>query len=145
MPAGRPSKYPKGEALQALCEQILTLASEGKSLAQISARVDIPRSTMQSWAEEHAQFSATLTRAKELEQCWWEDQAQNGLTADRFNSAVWSKSVSARFKGEYTDRTALEHTSPDGTMSPQGNQQALDELTRRLDSIAKPSGSGEGS
>ena len=136
MPAGRPSKYPKGEALEALCEQILTLASEGKSLAQISARVDIPRSTMQSWAEEHPRFSATLTRAKELEQSWWEDQAQNGLTADKFNSAVWAKSVSARFKNKYTERTALEHTSPDGSMSPQADQGALDAIHSRLDSLA---------
>jgi hypothetical protein len=118
MPGGRPSKYPEGdEERRQLHQSILDLARAGKGLAQISAEIDVPRTTMLSWGDQHEEFSTTLTRAKELEQAWWEDQAQMGLTADRFNAALWSKSVSARFKQEYTERVQNDHTSSDGSMS----------------------------
>jgi hypothetical protein len=140
MPAGRPSTYPKGEELSLLIEQALDLARAGKSLAQISAIIDIPRTTMLSWADVHPEFSTTLTRAKELEQAWWEDQAQIGMTADKFNATVWSKSVSARFKSEYTERVQQDLTSTDGSMSPKATDaDALDAINRRLDSIAAAS------
>jgi hypothetical protein len=32
------------------------------------------------------------------------------LTADKFNSALWQKSVSARFRSEYTERQQVEQT-----------------------------------
>lgn len=99
MPAGRPSKYDP-----AYCEKVIELGREGKSQVQIAVALDIPRQTMQSWADQHLEFSAALTRAKECEQAWWEEQGMKGLTADKFNSAVWSKSMSARFRDEYTER-----------------------------------------
>jgi hypothetical protein len=105
MPAGRPSTYDP-----AIIPELLEHAAQGRSLAQISARLDIPRTTMISWGEEHPEFSTALTRAKELEQAWWEDVGQSGLTADKFNSALWQKSVSARFRNEYTERMQQEHT-----------------------------------
>lgn len=133
MPAGRPSKYPEGdEERRRLFSDILEHAECGKSLAQISARVDIPRSTLQSWADQHEEFSAVLTRAKELEQAWWEDQAQIGLTADKFNAAVWSKSMSSRFRGDYTDKQIIDATSSDGSMSPKA---ALDASKLSADTL----------
>lgn len=102
MPAGRPSKYPKGRALDRLIDDILGYAKQGKSLVQISARVDIPRSTMLLWGDEHPEFLTALTRAKELEQAWWEDVGQqdklNGL-----HPVAWKKSVEARFRKDYTE------------------------------------------
>ena len=102
MPAGRPSKYPKGKALDRLMDDILAHAKQGKSLVQISARVDIPRSTLLFWGDEHPEFLTTLTRAKELEQAWWEDVGQqdklNGL-----HPVAWKKSVEARFRKDYTE------------------------------------------
>jgi hypothetical protein len=91
---------------------MLELAAAGKSLAQISARLDIPRTTLISWGEQHDEFSTALMRAKELEQNWWEDQAQENLTADKFNAPVWKKSMEARFRNDYTDRQ--EVTGKDG-------------------------------
>jgi hypothetical protein len=122
MPAGRPSTYPQGdEEKRRLFTDILQLAQAGKSLAQISAQIDIPRTTMITWGDEHEEFSTVLTRAKELEQAWWEDQAQLGLTADKFNAAVWSKSVTSRFRGEYAEKREVDLTSSDGSMTPRGD------------------------
>jgi hypothetical protein len=105
MPAGRPSTYPQtDEEVRELCERVIALGSEGRSEVQISARIDIPRSTMWSWAKEHPEFSAALTRAKELEQDWWETKGQSSLEVKEFNANLWNKSMSARFKSEYGDK-----------------------------------------
>jgi hypothetical protein len=108
-PRGRPSTYDP-----AYCERVLELGKQGLSLEQISAEIDIPRSTMQSWATVHSDFSAALTRAKELEQAWWERIGQTALFADKFQAAVWSKSMSARFREKYTEKVVQEQTGKDG-------------------------------
>lgn len=99
MPAGRPSKYKPD-----YCEQVIKLGKEGKSQVQIACALDVPRTTMLSWADEHEEFSTALTRAKECEQAWWEAAAQNGTAQTLIGPAVWGKSVAARFRDEYTDR-----------------------------------------
>lgn len=109
MPAGRPSKYDP-----ALCERVIELGREGKSYEQISASIDVDRATMNRWAEAHPEFRTALTRAKELEHAWWEEVGQQALFADKFQNAVWSKSMSARFRDKYTEKQQLEHTGAEG-------------------------------
>jgi hypothetical protein len=144
MPGGRPSTYPEGdEERRRLFTDILRLAQAGKSLAQISAQVDIPRTTMITWGDEHEEFSTVLTRAKELEQAWWEDQAQLGLTADRFNAAVWSKSVTSRFRGEYAEKREVDLTSSDGSMTPRGDvEETRAAIKSKLAGVTAPRGAG---
>lgn len=109
MPAGRPSTYDP-----AYCASVEELGAQGKSYEQISAEIDVPRSTMDSWSKAHPEFSAALTRAKELEQAWWENTGQSALFADKFQAAVWSKSMSSRFREKYTDKVQQELTGKDG-------------------------------
>lgn len=105
---GRPPLYPDTEEeRQELCDRVIALGSEGKSEVQISAAIEVPRTTMRSWAEQHEAFSSALTRAKELEQVWWETQAQNNLTNKEFNANLWNKSMSARFKSDYGDKLSV--------------------------------------
>lgn len=108
-PRGRPSTYDP-----AYCARVMDLAKDGLSLEQISAEIDIPRTTMLSWADVHPEFSTALTRAKELEQAWWERIGQTALFADKFQAAVWSKSMSARFREKYTEKVLQEQTGKDG-------------------------------
>lgn len=105
MPGGRPSKYDP-----AYCEQVVELGKQGKSPVQIACALDVSRVTMLGWAEKHPAFSTALTRAKELEQDWWENVAQTALFADKFQASVWAKSMSARFRNDYTEKVTQEHT-----------------------------------
>jgi hypothetical protein len=112
---GRPSAYPgTEEALAALAERILALADAGKSITQISADLNVPRQTLQNWARDHEEFAAILTRARELELAWWENKGQECLGNREFNSALWMKSMSARFKGDYGEKIQTELTGKDG-------------------------------
>lgn len=118
MPAGRPTKY-KAE----FCETIIELGKAGKSVMQMAAGIGVTSQTVYEWAKEKPEFSDALTRARELQQCWWEEIGQNGLFGDekgrQLNTALWSRSMAARFPKDYTERRNNNHTSDDGSMSPQ--------------------------
>ncbi len=133
---GRPSAYPETQkALVDLAERILALADDGKSITQISADLNVPRQTLQNWARDHEEFAAILararelelprrplawpylrqySRARELELAWWESKGQENLGSREFNAALWMKSVSARFKGDYGEKIQTELTGKDG-------------------------------
>jgi hypothetical protein len=108
-PRGRPSKYDP-----AYCDRVMELGSQGLSYEQISAQIGADRATMNRWADVHPEFRTALTRAKELEQAWWERVGQTALFADKFQAAVWSKSMSARFREKYTDKVSQEISGPNG-------------------------------
>jgi hypothetical protein len=86
-----------------ICAKIVDLGTAGKSLVQISCIIDIPRTTLLRWGDEHPEFRTALSRAKEAEQAWWENQAQNNLENREFNANLWNKCVSARFREDYGD------------------------------------------
>lgn len=102
---GRPTSFKA-----AYCEDVVTLGKEGKSLAQMCAHFDISRQTIDNWAAAHPEFLEALSRAKAHAQAWWEDQGVVGMTADKFNAAVWKKSMEARFREDYTERQQIDHS-----------------------------------
>ena len=104
MPGGRPSLY-KPE----YCEQVIEHGKQGLSEVEIACAMDITRTTMRSWADQHPEFSSALTRAKEFEQAWFEKVGREALFADKFNAPVWKKSVEARFRDDYTERKEVEN------------------------------------
>lgn len=106
-PVGRPSLY-KPE----YCEKVLELGRQGCSPAEIASHFDVDRVTLIDWANANEDFSTALTRAKIHEQAWWEKAGKAGMVADRFNAQVWTKSVAARFREDYTERKEL--TGADG-------------------------------
>jgi hypothetical protein len=105
-PMGRPSLY-----RPEYCSQVIELGKLGYSEVQISAELDVPRTTMRSWAEKHHEFSSALARAKELEQAFWEHMGMDNIKERQFQSSVWAKSMQARFRHDYTERREVEQTT----------------------------------
>jgi hypothetical protein len=99
---GRPSLY-KPE----YCQKVIDLGKQGFSPAEIAADLDVDRVTLRDWAGKYEEFSTALTRAKNFEQSWWEKRGRESLDAKNFQSSVWSKSMTARFKEDYTERREL--------------------------------------
>jgi hypothetical protein len=106
---GRPTDYDP-----AFCEQVIAWGREGRSHAQIAARLDVARSTLYLWRDQHPEFSDALTRARDFAQNWWEDKGQEGLTIPGFSAPLWAKQVSCRFREDYTDTSKHELTGKDG-------------------------------
>ena len=107
-PVGRPSSY-KPE----YCDIVIAYGREGCSPAEIASRLDIDRTTLYDWGNHHEDFSTALKKAKTHEQEWWEKQGKIGLTSGKFNATVWTKSMQARFREDYTERTEI--TGKDGS------------------------------
>ena len=74
---GRPTKY-RPEYCEALVEHMAT----GASVASFAAEIDVARSTINEWADQHREFSDALSRGKAKCAAWWErvgrDSAQDG-------------------------------------------------------------------
>lgn len=96
------------------CDLVVDLGKQGKSVVQMACAIDVVRSTLYEWCKDHPEFSDAFTRAKQLSQDWWETQAQCGLTADRFNAQLWSRSMAARFPEDYQERKGVELSGPGG-------------------------------
>jgi len=108
-------------------------------MSEMAEACDVHRSTMDEWAGAHPEFSEALTRAKQKAQAWFEREGRVGLTADKFNSALWSKQMSARHREEYTERKEL--TGADGgAIKTEETGQAAAKLATLLSGIAERSG-----
>ena len=98
-PVGRPSLY-----RPEYCEKVIELGRAGCSPAEIASDLNVDRATLIRWTDEHEEFRTALTRAKVHEQAWWEKAGKSGMIADKFNAAVWTKSVTARFRDDYSEK-----------------------------------------
>jgi len=143
---GRPSTYPETpEGREALCAQIIALGAEGKSQAQISAEIGVPRATMYRWAKEHDDFRAAISRAKDLELAWWEEQARANLGDRNFNAALWQKSMAGRFPSDYSTKVTAEVSGPGGGSIPieYDFQKARERVRAKLEALAKQHGAND--
>lgn len=104
-PVGRPSKYDAK-----FCDTVIEVGEEGGWLSEMAEACDVCRATMDVWAAAHPEFLEALTRAKQKAQAWFERQGRLGLTAERFNSALWAKQMSARHRAEYSDKLDMNVT-----------------------------------
>jgi Helix-turn-helix domain of resolvase len=95
---GRPSIYHPG-----MCEEVVRLGADGYSPAQIAAHYSVTRTTLYHWADQYPEFLTALKIAKEYEQAWWELAGREGMYSDKFNAAIWRKSMEARFRQDYTE------------------------------------------
>ena len=132
-PGGRPTKY-----RPEYCETVIEVGSRGGWLCEMAEACDVVRSQMDVWAEAHPEFSEALTRAKQKAQAWFEEKGREGLTAERFNSSLWAKQMSARHRDEYTDRKEL--SGPGGAPIRTEEVGGVAKLTDFLGKIAERSG-----
>ena len=83
---GRPSKYtPKIQALaDGYLEKYIELGHTVPSAAGLSIALDVSRSTIQLWGEQHSEFSVTLGKIMAVQEI---KLLSCGLTGD-FNSTI---------------------------------------------------------
>lgn len=104
MAGGRPTSYDP-----AFCERVLELGEQGASYVEIAHELGVVRQTLHNWEDAHPEFLDAITRAREASQVWWEKQGRAGLTAERFNASVWSRSMAARFPDDWRESKQVEH------------------------------------
>jgi transcriptional regulator with XRE-family HTH domain len=107
-PVGRPTDY-----RPEFCEQIIEFGKKGYSESQVAAEFGVTRKTLNNWEAEHPDFLYSSGVYRELAQSWWESLAQNQMLAPTpgFSSGLWSKSMAARFRDDYTERSKTDITT----------------------------------
>ena len=111
-----------------LCEEVIELGKLGKSKAQIAAALNCSRMSIDRFCADHQEFCDAMAHARDLAMSWWEDQAQTGMwqssNGDKLNPQLWSRSMAARFPDDYREKSAVDLTSSDGTMSDSASRTA---------------------
>ena len=107
---GRPTKY-----LPQYCDDVIRMGSEGYSVVEMCAEVGVSRNTLEvEWPQVHPDFSQALASARLASQAWWEGQGRKGILADRFQAALYSRSMAARFPADWRETKNSEITGKDG-------------------------------
>lgn len=101
-PVGRPSLYDP-----AFCEKVIEWGKIGKSRAWMCSRMEIGRTTMQRWEQEHEDFRVALTLAEAHAQAYWEDLGHDNIATREFQANIWSRSMAARFPKDWREKSAV--------------------------------------
>lgn len=108
-PVGRPTKYDPS-----YCERVIQLGADGNSKEAIAVELGITWKTLNNWADEHPAFLLALEEAKNREMVWFEKLAKSHMIespgGNRLNTALWGRSVAARFPNKYRENNKLEVT-----------------------------------
>jgi len=104
-PVGRPTNYDA-----AYCQKVIDLGTEGYSIVEMAAEIGVARTTLERlWPEAHPEFLQALDEARDRSQAWWETQGRKNLTADKFQAALYSRSMAARFPNDWRESKQVEH------------------------------------
>jgi transposase len=104
MGAGRPTKYdPK------YCQVAIDYLAQGNSVTQLSAHIDVSKSTIYLWAEHYKEFSDALTRGQELSEAYWQNELVSMMRERDVNAPLVKLYFANRFN--WTDKQSHDHTS----------------------------------
>jgi hypothetical protein len=108
---GRPSLYD-----EAYCERVIELGRQGMSVVEIACEIGVARATLETnWPAEHPEFLEAFTRAREEAQAWWERAGRVGMLEKSIDSAIFSRSMAARFPKDWREVKGTELSGPDGS------------------------------
>lgn len=110
---GRPTDY-----RPEFCNQVIEWGALGHSREEISSDLGVYWSTMMLWAHANPDFMLALDEAKREEMLYFERLARNHNVetpgGNRLNTALWSRSIAARFPAKYRENAKLELTGNNG-------------------------------
>lgn len=116
MPGGRPTKYDPS-----MCKTVIESGRIGKTLVGMADDLDIHRETLNEWMKTHPEFSDAIKEGLRKSQAWWEDQGRLATFGgiDGFNATSYIFQMKNRFRSDWNDTVKADHTSSDGSMTPQ--------------------------
>ena len=93
MVMGAPTKYRED-----FCELVKDFGKQGFSIAEIGLELNVSKQTIYTWMKTYPNFFDSMQEAVSFAQGWYEKEARKGLTADKFNSALWNRIVGCRIR-----------------------------------------------
>lgn len=103
LPKGRPSGY-KPE----YCDKVIEMGKNGASKVDIADALDTTVRTLYNWMEANPDFLHAMERAEQKAEIWWAEQGKKALWTPGFNTAAWSRAMSARFPKTWRENKNVE-------------------------------------
>ena len=114
MAGGRPTKYDP-----AFCDDVLPFMAEGYSATALAGHIGVSRSTLYLWMDQHPEFSDAVKEGMAASAIWWENRLRDVASGGEGNATAAIFGLKNRAADDWRDKQAHEHTSPDGSMTPQ--------------------------
>lgn len=92
---------------------------EGYSVKAFAGHIGVNYSTVYEWAENHPEFSDAVKDGQAAAAEWWEKTLRNVAAKGEGNASAAIFGVKNRSQEEWRDKVETDHTSSDGTMTPQ--------------------------
>ena len=105
-PVGRPTKY-KPE----YCQMVVDHMAEGASLTSFAAEIDVARSSINVWMEEHPEFSESVKRGKAKCAAWWERLGRNNAISGDGNATLVIFGLKNMGAEDWRDKQEIDHTT----------------------------------
>lgn len=114
-PAAAPRTYSPVESAYdpKFCAVVVEMGKLGKSETQMALACNVTRATLRRWAKDPTkpEFVEAVSLAHDLSRTWWEEAGQENLKTFGFQSGLYNKIISCRFRKDYGDSVAVEHGS----------------------------------
>lgn len=102
---------------------IMSCGQKGGSAVEMRCLLGIAQTAWETLLKDSEDFRVTVKAAQDLCEVWWERVGRAMAIGDEGNATVWIFNMKNRFG--WRDKQELAHTSPDGSMSPAANQEAV--------------------
>lgn len=138
----KPGKPPwiKGEThLSDICKRLPDMFKDGESVAEVCVELGIAKSTFYLTIDRYVDFAEAYAMGKMHSEAWWQKLGRAGAMGKiKIQPAVFIANMNNRFN--WGENMRLEHSSPDGSMSPKAYSQdqyseAQSKLSNRLDDL----------
>lgn len=107
----RPTKYD-----ESYCDVAIDyVGNKGKSVTQLARHLQVSKSTVYLWAQEHEAFSDALTCARDWSEAYWEDEFVDMMRDKEVNSPLVKLYFANRFK--WTDKQEQEEKQQDASIT----------------------------
>lgn len=109
-PSGRKvGRPPLSESLynERMCDIVIAAGREGKSENQMAVACNVTKNSLRNWAKSHPEFAYAFALARQLSLSWWEETGQKNLKTFGFQSGLYNKIVSSRFRNDYGEHVDL--------------------------------------
>lgn len=112
MITGRPTKYDPS-----MGAKVLAFMSKGYSKMAAAGHLGVSYQTLKNWMDEHPEFFASVKEGEARRVVFLERGLLDAETGPQVTSRIFALKNAA--PDEWKDKQAVDHTSSDGSMTPQ--------------------------
>ena len=99
-------------------ERLPEMFSEGQDVLEVCKALGIHRSCFYQWVDKYPEFKAAYELAKEASHAWWHERLRIAVTEGLPSGSAPVLIFCAKAKLGMIEKQHIEHSSPDGSMTP---------------------------